>query len=64
MITRRPLTIDPVLNYSTYIGGEVFDQAFGIALDSSGNAYIAGATESTKFPQMNPVSLPRQPTFH
>jgi hypothetical protein len=52
----RPLTIDPVLNYSTYIGGEVFDQAFGIALDSSGNAYIAGATESTKFPQMNPVS--------
>ena len=52
----RALTIDPVLNYSTYIGGEVFDQAFGIALDSSGDAYVAGATESTKFPQMNPVS--------
>ena len=52
----QPLIIDPVLNYSTYIGGEVLDAAFGIALDSSGDAYIAGLTESTKFPQMNPVS--------
>jgi hypothetical protein len=52
----RPLTIDPVLNYSTYIGGEVFDQALGIALDAAGDAYIAGLTQSTKFPQMNPIS--------
>ena len=52
----EPLTIDPVLNYSTYIGGEVFDQSLGIALDAAGDAYIAGLTESTKFPQMNPVS--------
>ena len=52
----QPLTIDPVLNYSTYIGGEVSDAALGIALDAAGDAYIAGVTESTKFPQMNPVS--------
>ena len=52
----QPLTIDPVLNYSTYIGGEVFDQALGIALDAAGNAYIAGFTQSTKFPTMNPIS--------
>jgi Beta-propeller repeat len=52
----QPLTIDPVLNYSTYVGGEVVDAAFGIALDTSGDAYIGGLTESTKFPQMNPVS--------
>ena len=52
----QPLTIDPVLNYSTYLGGENFDQAFGIALDAAGDAYIAGLTESTQFPQMNPVS--------
>jgi hypothetical protein len=52
----QPLTIDPVLNYSTYVGGEVLDAAFGIALDTSGDAYIGGLTESTKFPQMNPVS--------
>jgi hypothetical protein len=52
----QPLTIDPVLNYSTYIGGEVFDQALGIALDAAGDAYIAGLTQSTKFPTMNPLS--------
>jgi Beta-propeller repeat len=52
----QPLTIDPVLNYSTYIGGEFFDQALGIALDTSGDAYIAGLTQSTKFPQMDPIS--------
>ncbi len=49
----QPLTIDPVLNYSTYVGGEGFDNANGIALDSAGNAYIAGNTTSTSFPQMN-----------
>jgi len=54
----QPLTIDPVLNYSTYIGGEVFDRAYGIALDTDGNAYIAGFTESTEFPTMNPVAPP------
>ena len=54
----QPLTIDPVLNYSTYLGGETFDQAYGIALDAAGDAYIAGLTASTAFPQMNPVSAP------
>ncbi|MGA8677168.1 MAG: SBBP repeat-containing protein [Candidatus Acidiferrales bacterium] len=52
----RPLTIDPVLTYSTYIGGEALDFATGIALDAAGDAYIAGSTTSTKFPSMNPVS--------
>jgi Beta-propeller repeat len=52
----QPLTIDPVLNYSTYIGGELFDQSFGIALDAAGDAYIGGFTASANFPQMNPVS--------
>ncbi len=52
----QPLTVDPLLNYSTYVGGENFDTAVGIALDTSGDAYIAGETKSTTFPQMNPVS--------
>jgi hypothetical protein len=52
----RPLTIDPVLTYSTYIGGEAVDFATGIALDAAGDAFIAGATSSAKFPSMNPVS--------
>src|SRR5580698_3077025 len=54
----QPLTIDPVLNYSTYVGGELFDEAFGIALDAAGDAYIAGFTQSTQFPQMSPVGAP------
>src|SRR6267142_4609696 len=46
----RPLVIDPVLGYSTYLGGSSNDQAFGIALDSVGNAYVTGATFSSDFP--------------
>ncbi len=39
--------------YSTYIGGTQWDYAFAITLDSSGNAYVAGYTESTNFPTAN-----------
>jgi uncharacterized protein (TIGR03437 family) len=42
------------LLFSTYLGGNNIDQAFGIALDSAGNAYIAGSTLSTNFPTRNP----------
>lgn len=38
------------LVYSTYWGGTEADIAFGIAIDSSGNAYVAGATQSADFP--------------
>ena len=37
-----PLVIDPVLSYSTYLGGSSDEQGNGIAVDSSGNAYIVG----------------------
>src|SRR5262249_39270711 len=39
--------------YSTYLGGTSADQAFGIAVDNSGNAYVAGSTYSTDFPVTN-----------
>jgi hypothetical protein len=42
------------LVYSTYLGGRGVDQGSGIAVDSSGDAYITGATASTDFPTMNP----------
>jgi hypothetical protein len=48
--TTRPLVIDPVLFYSTYLGGNSLDQGFGVAVDSSGNAYVTGQTSSPNFP--------------
>jgi uncharacterized protein (TIGR03437 family) len=45
----RPLVIDPVLSYSTYLGG-ANSTAVRVALDPMGNAYLAGATTSPSFP--------------
>lgn len=46
----KPLIIDPMLSYATYLGGNYGDTANGIALDSSGYAYVTGSTTSTNFP--------------
>ncbi len=43
------------LTYSTYLGGSAFDWANGIAVDSSGNAYVAGYTSSFDFPTVGGV---------
>ena len=53
----QPLVIDPVLIYSSYIGGDQFDHAFAVAADASGQAYIAGDTASSElvFPLKNAI---------
>lgn len=46
----KPLVIDPVLSYSTFLGGGGNDQAFSIAVDSQGSAYVTGLSISPAFP--------------
>ncbi|MCW3095458.1 MAG: hypothetical protein JWL77_1076 [Chthonomonadaceae bacterium] len=61
----RPLTIDPVLLYSTFLGGSSTTNnaldARSIAVDGSGNAYITGVVQNNDFPT-TPGAL--QPTNH
>ncbi|MDZ4723108.1 MAG: SBBP repeat-containing protein [candidate division Zixibacteria bacterium] len=44
------VVIDPVLTYSTYLGGSGSDRSTDIAINSSGQAYICGSTGSADFP--------------
>jgi photosystem II stability/assembly factor-like uncharacterized protein len=48
--SQKPLIIDPVLSYSTLLGGGGDDYAYGIGVDAAGNAYITGTTTATSFP--------------
>ncbi len=50
----RPLVIDPVLSYSTFVGGTggaYGDQAYGVTADPSGNVFVVGHTNSIVFPE-------------
>ncbi|HEX3820121.1 MAG TPA: choice-of-anchor D domain-containing protein [Candidatus Sulfotelmatobacter sp.] len=46
----KPLLIDPILSYSTYLGGSSDDYGDSIAVDSAGSAYVTGYTNSINFP--------------
>jgi hypothetical protein len=64
----KALIIDPVLSYSSYLGGSgldtiggsvgnsggTFDYTQALAIDSEGSAYVTGTTYSTDFPTKNP----------
>ncbi len=52
------LVIDPVIRYSSYLGGQGTDQALALALDGDGNLYITGSTDSV---DITPPSQPVPP---
>jgi hypothetical protein len=53
--SRLPLTIDPILSFSSFFGGKYGENAHAIALDKSGNIYIAGETLSAVFSNTIPT---------
>ena len=53
--SNRPLVIDPILIYSTYLGGSNIDSSNAIAVAPDNTAFIAGATFSSDFPTAHPL---------
>jgi hypothetical protein len=49
-----PLVIDPVIGFSSYLGGTKEDEANAIAVDEQGFIYVTGFTESVNFPKVSP----------
>ncbi len=54
----QPLTVDPILAYASYLGGSKVDQAYGVAVDNNGSAYVTGNTNSLNFPALPVQSAP------
>jgi len=48
----RPLTIDPSLTWNTFLGGAGSDNGNSVAVDSSGNVYVAGNSDATWEPPL------------
>lgn len=55
----RELVIDPVLTYSTYLGGENTESSVHVAIGPDDNIYLVGSTNSPNFPL--PPSPPADP---
>lgn len=48
----RTLVIDPILAYSTYVSGQGYDAVQALRVDSLGDVYFVGVTESPDFPEV------------
>ncbi|MBI2890653.1 MAG: SBBP repeat-containing protein [Nitrospirae bacterium] len=50
---RNPVVIDPILDYSTYLGGNDRDETNDLHVGPDGAVYLTGFTDSTDFPGAN-----------
>jgi uncharacterized repeat protein (TIGR01451 family) len=55
----RKLVIDPIISWSSYLGGSNIDMATGVGVDKYTDVVIAGSTRSADFPVFDPLE-----TFH
>jgi hypothetical protein len=53
--TGETLIIDPVLSFSTYLGGSGSEYGWGIDVDDEENIYVTGNTFSTDYPLADPL---------
>jgi hypothetical protein len=60
----RPLVIDPVLVYSTFLGGNAVDEGHDITVDALGNAYVTGQTLEITPPSNFPTTVGAFDTTH
>jgi hypothetical protein len=51
----RPLTIDPVVSFATYVGGREASLGYAVTEDGSGDAFLVGDTVANDFPTKNPL---------
>ncbi len=63
----RPLTIDPVVEFSTYLGGPGVDSFTRLTFDTAGNIYLYGESATPASPTLDPFQQPNlsitQPVF-
>jgi uncharacterized protein (TIGR03437 family) len=59
----QPLTVDPVLDFSTYIGGPGDESIDDVKLDSNGFIYAAGGSQSPQAPTLNPFQQSQTQTL-
>ena len=60
---RRELVIDPVLEYSTYLGGPGFEVGTGIQVDGQGNMYISMLEQTPTNPALSPFQQPNPSSY-
>jgi uncharacterized protein (TIGR03437 family) len=60
----KPLVIDPVLTYATYLGGSAGDYGQAVAMDAQGNIYVTGGTDSSDFPTKAGLSTSYKSKFY